>query len=257
MSWLGDLGSFEAFNLKGMMNQVKDNPARLLYGSADPFSTGVWNKILGRDDKPLIDQWGGAADHRYEEAEEAGINTGAGKTGHGIAKAIASFYAGGAGAGAMGGGAAGGASGAGASGAGTAGGGLLGSSTGTTASAGYGLGQPLASGTMGNATYAGTQGGLLGSASGTGGGFLQTGKQYMEAAKPYTDAAQTGMSINNQVKEANQQPPIQAAQIMQAQGSGPDALAAIAAQGQQARMAQMQGAEAARQQRRMGRRGYV
>lgn len=253
MSWLGDLGSFEAFNAKGMWNQIKENPARLLYGSADPFSTNMWNGILGTDDKPMIDQFGGAADHRYEEAQDAGINTGAGKTAHTVAKAIASFYAGGAAAGAMGG-AAGGASGAGASGAGTAGGGLLGSSTGTTASAGYGLGQPLATGTMGNASYAGTQGGLLGS---SGGGFLQTGKQYMEAAKPYTDAAQTGMSINNQVKEANQQPPIQAAQIMQAQGSGPDALAALAAQGQQARMAQMQSAEAARQQRRMGRRGLL
>lgn len=129
MSWLGDLGNFELFNLKGMANQVKENPARLLYGSADPFSTKMWNKILGRDDKPLIDQWGGAAKHRYEEAEDAGINTGAGKAGHGIAKAIASFYTGGAAAGAMGGGA-GAASGAGGSG------GLLGSGTSAGSSAG-------------------------------------------------------------------------------------------------------------------------
>lgn len=252
MSWFGDLGNFEVFNLKGMANQIKDNPARLLYGSADPFSTKVWNKILGRDDKPLIDQWGGAANHRYQEAEDAGINTGAGKTGHGIAKAIASFYTGGAAAGAMGGGAGA------ASGAGSAGGsgGLLGS-TGTTAgTTGFGLGQPLASGTVGNASMAGSQGGLLGSSAGTGGGFLQTGKQYMDAAKPYMDAAQTGMSINNQVKEATQPQPMPAAQMMQTQG-GPQTLATLATQGQQAQMSQMQAAEQARQQRRLARRGVV
>lgn len=255
MSWLGDLGSFEAFNAKGMWNQIKDNPARLLYGSADPFSTKVWNKILGTDDKPLIDQWGGAADHRYEEAEDAGINTGAGKTGHGIAKAIASIYAGGAAGGAMGGGASAASGGAGATG-GTSGG-LLGSSAGTAGTTGYGLGQPLTSGAMGNASYAGTQGGLLGSSGGGFTGMMNTGKGYLEAAKPYTDAAQTGMSINNQAKQANKQEPIQAAQIMQAQGGGPDALASLAAQQQQARMAQMQSAEAARQQRRAGRRGLL
>lgn len=248
MSWFGDLGSFEMFNLKGMANQVKDNPARLLYGSADPFSTKMWNKILGRDDKPLIDQWGGAADHRYEEAENAGINTGAGKTGHGIAKAIAAMYTGGAAAGAMGGGAGA------ASGAGTAGssGGLLGSGTaaGSTAgTTGFGLGQPLASGTVGNASIAGSQGGgLLGSS----GGF--TGM--MNTAKPYMDAAQTGMSINNQMRQANQPQPIQAAEVMQSQG-GPQALQAIAAQRQQAQLAQLQSAEQARQQRRMARRGVV
>jgi hypothetical protein len=251
MSWFGDLGNFELFNLKGMANQIKDNPARLLYGAADPFSTKVWNKVLGRDDKPLIDQWGGAADHRYEEAENAGINTGAGKTGHGIAKAIASFYTGGAAAGAMGGGAGA------ASGAGTAGssGGLLGS-TGTAGSTGFGLGQPLASGTVGNASIAGSQGGGLLGSSGRFAGMMNTGKGYFEAAKPYMDAAQVGMSVNNQVQQANQPQPIQAAEIMQAQG-GPQTLQALATQGQQAQMAQMQSAEQARQQRRLARRGMV
>lgn len=252
MSWFGDLGNFELFNLKGMANQVKENPARLLYGSADPFSTKMWNKILGRDDKPLIDQWGGAADHRYEEAENAGINTGAGKTGHGIAKAIAAMYTGGAAAGAMGGGA-GAASGAGSSG------GLLGSGTaaGSTAgTTGFGLGQPLASGTVGNASIAGSQGGGLLGSSGRFAGMINTGKGYMEAAKPYMDAAQTGMSINSQVQQANQPQPIQAAEVMRAQG-GPQALQALAAQGQQAQQAQLQSAEQARQQRRLARRGMV
>ncbi len=96
MSFFGDVGSFELFNLGAMGNQVKDNPARLFYGSADPFSTGMWNKVLGTNDKPLVDQWGGAAPQRYEEAQDAGINTGPGKTMHTIAKTIASIYAGGA-----------------------------------------------------------------------------------------------------------------------------------------------------------------
>lgn len=251
MSWFGDLGNFEVFNLKGMANQVKDNPARLLYGAADPFSTGVWNKILGRDDKPLIDQWGGAAKHRYEEAEDAGINTGPGKTGHGIAKAIASIYAGGALGGAMGGG-------ANAASAGANSGGLLGSSS-TAGTTGFQVGQPLAQGSVGNASIAGSQGGLLGqSASSTSGfgGMLNTGKGYLEAAKPYTDAAQTGMSINNQIKEANQPQPMPAAQMLQSQG-GPETLQSIATQGQQAQMAQLQSAEQARQQRRLSRRGMV
>lgn len=236
MSWFGDLGSFEMFNLKGMANQVKDNPARLLYGSADPFSTKVWNKILGRDDKPLIDQFGGAANHRYEEAEDAGINTGPGRTGHGIARAIASIYAGGAVGGLLGGG-------------------TNAAATGTAGSTGFQLGQPLSQGTVGNASIAGQQGGLLGSTTSTG-GILQAGKGYMEAAKPYMDAAQTGLSINNQVKEATQPQPMPAAQMMQTQG-GPQTLATLATQGQQAQVSQMQAAEQARQQRRLARRGVV
>ncbi|MBA4362728.1 MAG: hypothetical protein C0411_18670, partial [Pseudomonas sp.] len=106
MSFFGDMGSFELFNLGAMGNQVKDNPARLFYGSADPFSTGMWNKVLGTNDKPMVDQWGGAAPQRYEEAQDAGINTGPGKTMHTIAKTIASIYAGGAAGGLLGGGSA-------------------------------------------------------------------------------------------------------------------------------------------------------
>lgn len=105
MGWLSDVGKFEGFNLKGMLNQIGDNPARILYGSADPFSTNVWNKILGTDDKPIIDQYGGAAPQRYEEAQQAGINTGPGAQMHGVARTIASMYGGQALGGAMGGGA--------------------------------------------------------------------------------------------------------------------------------------------------------
>lgn len=201
MSWLGNLGQFELFNLKGMANQVKDNPARLLYGAADPFSTKVWNKILGRDDKPLIDQWGGAAEHRYEDAENAGIDTGAGRTGHNIAKAVASFYAGGYGA--------------------DKAGGLLG---GTQAAGGggtgYGLGQPVVSGNVGNASYAGGQSpGLLGQ-------FGDKLSSWNQTAKPYMDAVSNGQQAAGLLSP--RQEPLASSQPQQQVSSGPQALSELA-----------------------------
>lgn len=237
MSWLGDLGSFELFNLKGMANQVKDNPARLLYGAADPFSTSVWNKILGRDDKPLVDQWGGAASHRYDEAEDAGINTGAGKQMHGVAKAIASIYAGGYGSSALGG----------ATGSST--GGLLGNTAQSAGSTGYGIGQPVVSGGVGNASYAGSQGGgLLSNAT-------STMSSAMDTAKPYIEAYQTGSQLMGQ---GQQRPVAQSpAPVTPMPGGGTDALASLANNGRMAQNNMLQSAEAGRQQRRMNRRGLI
>lgn len=216
MSFLGDVGSFEMFNLGAMGNQVKDNPARLFYGSADPFSTGMWNKVLGTNDKPLVDQWGGAAPQRYEEAQDAGINTGPGKAMHTVAKAIASVFAGGAGAGAAGGllgGSAGGAGAAGATtaGAGAAGAGAAGAGAGAGASAagaGYGMGQPVVAGSMGNAAYAG------GTAAQSPGLLSTIGSnisQFNTAAKPYMDAASTGQKVYGLLNQGQQGQP----------GSGP------------------------------------
>ena len=215
MSFLGDVGSFELFNLGAMGNQVKQNPARLFYGSADPFSTNVWNKVLGTNDKPLVDQWGGAAPQRYEEAQDAGINTGPGKTMHTIAKTIASIYAGGAA-----GGAAGGLLGSGSGGAtaaGTAG------TAGTGASAGYGLGQPLVTGQAGNAAYAG------GSSQGLLGSMGSSLSNFNTQAKPYMDAASTGQKVYGLLSQGQQQP--MAAGPAQQNNSGPQTLAQIA-QGQ-------------------------
>ena len=90
--WLQDLVKFEAFNFKKMMGQVKDNPARLLYGSADPFSTKAWNGVLGTDDKPILNQMGGASDEAWKEAAAKGINTKAAAGMHTLASVIASFY---------------------------------------------------------------------------------------------------------------------------------------------------------------------
>lgn len=231
MSWLGNLGQFEAFNLKGMLNQVKDNPARLLYGAADPFSTKVWNKILGRDDKPLVDQWGGAAKHRYQEAEDAGIDTGAGKQMHGLAKAIASFYAGGYGA--------------------NQAGGLLGSGQAagaTTGSTGYGIGQPVVSGNVGSASYAGggQSQGLLGS-------FGDKVSSINDTVEPYMKAYQTSQQFMPQSRQAPQPSPV----LAQNMGGGQQALAAVATQGRQAQDSAMQNAASAREARRAQRRGLL
>ena len=96
MSWLGDVLKFEKFNAKEMWHKIKDDPERLFIGAADPFSSKVWGKVLGKDYEPIVDQWGGASKDTYKQAEEAGINTGPGKTMHNIAKTVASVYAGGA-----------------------------------------------------------------------------------------------------------------------------------------------------------------
>lgn len=214
MSFLGDVGDFEWFNLGAMGNQVKENPARLFYGSADPFSTNVWNKVLGTNDKPLVDQWGGAAPQRYEEAQDAGINTGPGKSMHTVAKTIASMFVGGAGSNA-----AGGLLGSGASGASGAAGGA--------GTAGYGAGQPLVTGTMGNAAYAG---GTTSQAPGLLSSMGSNLAQFNEAAKPYMNAASMGQKAYGLLNQPGQQPMGGGPAQMQPSG-GPQTLAQIA-QGQ-------------------------
>lgn len=231
MSWLGNLGNFELFNAKGMLNQVKDNPARLLYGSADPFSTKVWNKILGTDDKPLIDQWGGAASHRYQEAEDAGIDTRAGRTGHNVAKTIASFYAGGYGA--------------------DKAGGLLGSGAGGGSAtwvdgAGKVVGQAPGSGS-GAIGGAQSQPGLLS----TFGGKLKSAN---EAVEPYMQAYQIGQQFMPQGQQAQPAPQPVMAQNM---GGGPETLAMLANQGREAQQVTMQNAMNAREARKAQRRGLL
>lgn len=212
MSFLGDVGSFEMFNLGAMGNQVKDNPARLLYGSADPFSTSMWNKVLGTDDKPLVDQWGGAAPQRYEEAQDAGINTGPGQSMHTLAKTIASIYAGGAAGGLLGGGS-------------SAAGGATASAGAPTATAGYGLGQPAVTGTMGSAGYAG------GSSPGLLGSMGSSLSNFNSAAKPYMDAASYGQKAYGLLSQPGQQQPMGGSMMHQQATTGPQTLAQLA-QGQ-------------------------
>lgn len=103
MSWLGDLLKFEGFNAERMLGKAKDNPEQLLLGAADPFGAKLWGGILGKEYTPIVNQWGGASDDTYTAAQQAGINTGPGRTGHNIAQAIAAMYAGNYGANQLGG----------------------------------------------------------------------------------------------------------------------------------------------------------
>lgn len=148
MSDLTDILKFEGFNLKGIGKKLKANPARLLYGAIDPASTKVWNKVLGRDDKAVVDQMGGATKGTYEGAQAAGIDTKAGKTMQDVAHVVAAYFAGSYGAGQLGalGGAGGGSAGVGAGQAGAAagaGGGVVGTGAagaGAAGAAGAGAG---------------------------------------------------------------------------------------------------------------------
>ena len=95
MSFFGDVLSFENFKLGNMWDKIKKQPERLLIGGENPLSAKVAEAVTGKKYEPLVDEWGGATKDDYRKAEAAGINTGAGKTMHGLAKTIAGLYAGG------------------------------------------------------------------------------------------------------------------------------------------------------------------
>lgn len=92
MSSLGSLFNFENLFSKGITKDVAHNPWRLVTG-VDPASTGVWNKVLGHDDKPLTNVWGSPGQQYYDQAKAQGIDTGPAQTFHGIADKVAMHYA--------------------------------------------------------------------------------------------------------------------------------------------------------------------
>ncbi len=86
---------FEKSHTKNLIKGIKDDPKRLFLG-VDPFSTKVWNKALGRDDRALVNQLGGATSYDYQVALDEGIDIGPGKALHDVAGVVAGAYAGGA-----------------------------------------------------------------------------------------------------------------------------------------------------------------
>lgn len=86
---------FEVSHTKNLIKGLKDDPKRLFLG-VDPFSTAVWNKALGRDDRALVNQLGGATSYDYQVALDEGIDIGPGQALHTVAGAVAGAYAGGA-----------------------------------------------------------------------------------------------------------------------------------------------------------------
>ena len=132
------------------------------------------------------------------------------------------------------------AAGAGAATAGTA----AGTAAAATPAAGFGLGQPLVTGTLGASEIAGA------TATPTMmEGMLATATKY----KPLMDAAGTGLAMSGAMSGGQGQPQMQAPEVMQAQG-GAQTLGAIA--GQNGAMDAMQ-ADAQERARRRAMRGFV
>ena len=107
MSSLGDLNEFVKYARNSAWDTIKKNPARLLYGAVDPASTWAWNKVLGRDDKPILNQLGspmgggGMGLNKnggvYADARRDGLSrgeVGQGQTFFGIGDTIAGIYGG-------------------------------------------------------------------------------------------------------------------------------------------------------------------
>jgi hypothetical protein len=115
MGDLAKLNEFVKYARKNAWNTIKENPARLLYGAVDPASTWAWNKVLGRDDKPILNQLGspqGGGDLGlnksggvYADARKDGLSrdeVAQGQTFFGVGDTIAGFYGGSAAAGGLG-----------------------------------------------------------------------------------------------------------------------------------------------------------
>ena len=105
MSFLHDVLSFEGFNLKDILGKLKKDPLRIPLGALDPFSTRVWDSILGKHWEPAVDQFGGAYGGKavtlgdtgegvYGRARAAGVPTGPGSQMHDLAHLITSLFAG-------------------------------------------------------------------------------------------------------------------------------------------------------------------
>jgi hypothetical protein len=96
MSWFGDVFDFESFKLGNMWDKYRQDPERAFLGINTPFESKVWGGITGKNYTPTVDMYGGATPDDVQKARQAGINTGPGQSMHGIARTIASMYAGGA-----------------------------------------------------------------------------------------------------------------------------------------------------------------
>lgn len=72
------------------------DPERIFLGANTPLESELWGTILGKDYEPTVDMYGGTTQHNSETAAARGINTGPGEAMHNIARAITTFYAGGA-----------------------------------------------------------------------------------------------------------------------------------------------------------------
>lgn len=84
---------FEAFNVKKIAKGVFKDPKRLIFG-IDPLGTKIGNKVMGTNDKALVNQLGGATDDTFAQAKARGMDTGLAKGLHTTAGLIAGWYGG-------------------------------------------------------------------------------------------------------------------------------------------------------------------
>lgn len=95
---LDDMLAFEKNNLKYMWDALRADPERAFIGALEPFSSKMWGEIVGKDYEPIQNQLGGPSKGSYADAAEKGIDISPSAGAHQVAAAIASWYAGGAGA---------------------------------------------------------------------------------------------------------------------------------------------------------------
>lgn len=88
------VGKFDVFAGKKALKDIGKNPERLLYGSADPLSTKVWNKVLGTNDKPILNQYGGPTKDTFQAAADKGMDLSGAAPAHAIAQTVAQVYGG-------------------------------------------------------------------------------------------------------------------------------------------------------------------
>jgi len=202
MSGLRDILKFEGFNGKKIFGGVLKDPSRLITG-VDPFSTKVWNKILGTHKDPLVDQMGGATNDTYKEAEAAGINTGPGHKMQDVAHVAAAIFAANGLAGIGGGAAGAGAAPAGAEGGALAGGGgelLGGAAVDSAGLGGAAAGGGTASATLPSVLVTGTSTGgassalpaIIGGAGAAGAAGTSSSNSQDSDKKTWRDYAQQG-----------------------------------------------------------------
>lgn len=74
-----DWGSLVAFGpewAQYITEGIQKDPERAFLGAEDPLGTGIWNKVLGKDWDPAVNEVGGPTKGTYEQAQKQGIDTG-------------------------------------------------------------------------------------------------------------------------------------------------------------------------------------
>jgi len=91
-NWANNVSDFDQSAIGGMWDKLRKDPTQLLLGAGDPFSAKVWNKAIGTDYTPYVNQWGGPTKEAYQDAANQGIDTSDAQGAHGIAQLLAAYF---------------------------------------------------------------------------------------------------------------------------------------------------------------------